>query len=1046
MNELPAPGDSAVDPGRRQLNRLRWGLRSAALIGMVMWGLYRVHVLQIPFREASLDPLFGAFLSLSIIEICFVMVLRLYDQSAADRKRLAAVAAKNALLLQEARQKIAEAASLSEVSHAIGAKLTQGDLLPYLAQSLARVVDGTSCLIALRNPRTGELELAAVHGSPFKDNQRHTLHEDMRPLAQAVIEAVQPFVVEDVLDSPYIGRRAAEGFPDKSLLGLPLVLQGRAIGAAIIGESRQRRRFSGPEVKRAMVVANQAAVAIANARLYASAQREREVAQTLLQIAGDLSGTLDLDEVLDLILERLRTVVPYESAAIALLAGDIYHLAAADDLARAKRLWGTSLSSDDLPLVARAVRGRSAVIVADTHQSDDWVVAEGGEHIRSWLGVPLVVKDRTIGLLMLSHPTPAFYGQQAGRLALAFAQQAAVAIENARLYEQTRAKLREQTSLYEMTTAVSSTLDAGRVLRLLAEQLVTMLGVTSTRIATLDDEQKATFVAQGYSADANAAEETSSIGEVCALATFPIATEALSERQPLLVTAEDAPEEWRERMAGRSGRTMLLLPLVARNRVTGFVELWDSRSQRRFTEVEMALAQTLINQAAVAVDNARLFAETQRRLSELTLLYDMAVAATSTLDLDAILQSVVKTLQFRVLEGAAVSVLLLDRDQRQLRLRAHAGELQEMTSQKLLALTEELGSQVLRDGQPILIGDTRQDPPRASCSPAVRSILCVPLAWGQRVVGVLQALSAQESAFSSHDLRLLRTMAGSLAIAIENVRLIGALKRSEEALLLRNQALERANERLQELDRLKSAFIASVSHELRTPLNSIIGFSEVLIDGLAGELPPLAREYLGYVHTSGKHLSDLINDILDLSKIQAGRMTLELAQVDVMAVVEEVRATLAPLVAKKEQTLSVAQDGPLPTIRADRFRLKQILLNLMGNANKFTQEGGQVTVRALMADPVTLQLDVVDNGPGIPLEDQGLIFEEFKQARAARPPGEGTGLGLAITRRLVELHGGRVWVQSKLGAGSTFSLLLPVAGPDPDESNEDTSEAAPGEE
>jgi signal transduction histidine kinase len=275
-------------------------------------------------------------------------------------------------------------------------------------------------------------------------------------------------------------------------------------------------------------------------------------------------------------------------------------------------------------------------------------------------------------------------------------------------------------------------------------------------------------------------------------------------------------------------------------------------------------------------------------------------------------------------------------------------------------------------------------------------------------------------------------MAGSLAVAIESVHLFAELRRSEEALTLRNQALRRANDRLQELDRLKSVFIATVSHELRTPLNSIIGFSEVLLDGLAGDLEPAAHEYLGYIHHSGKHLLDLINDILDLSRIQSGRMVLKLDQVDVLTVVEEVRATLAPTIAKKNQVFTFEKLEPLSTIIADRLRLKQILLNLLSNACKFTQEGGRITVRALMADPVALRIDVVDDGPGISLEDQGVIFQEFRQARTTQP-GEGTGLGLAITRSLVDLHGGRVWVESEPGAGATFTVLFPVTGPESEE-------------
>jgi GAF domain-containing protein len=1346
MSELNGPGDlspewrrDAPDKGRRSLVRLRWGLRIAALIGLAVLELFYVFVLNRSAGEVLLDLVWGVLFSLGLIQVCFSVVFRLYDNAVADRQHMAlhlvrlhqlyalsqrlmasfqrdfvgkgllssgnelssvlryltevfdaqratlllldeggqtlqfvqiglasdtgpgprpafdspedarvvdmdsgawteflmpgveqngpfvavpvvagerlwgylalagaklptsqdksllhtfaanlGVILESDLLLQDTQQRLAEAATLAEVSHAISSKLTVEELLPLLAESLTSISGSTGCFIVLRHPQTDELALAAIHGSYEDEDRSLPLTGDYARLARASLDSGQAIVVEDVSNTVHIASRKAEHLPDKSLLALPLIAQGRAIGAAIVGESRARRCFSGGEIGRLMVVGNQGAVAIANARLfreleqrlvelgtlaeisrvvfselrapdiyqrvvdelarafgypyvafyqvgedglelgaqvgydagsppariplgsglvgdsaatgrvvyvpdigaqpgrsmgmagvvsqvalplrkngqvlgvlsveshstlteadlsllqsvsyqvstavenarlYAAEQREREVARTLLQIAGDLSGTLLLEEVLGLILERLRVVVPYESAAIGLLAGDVCHLAAANAWARAERFWGNHLAPNDLPLVARVLREAATVIVGNTLESDEWVAIEGGEDIRSWMGVPLVVQDRTIGLLMLNHVAPEFYGQEAAQLALAFAQHAALAIDNARLYEQIQATLREQTLLHEMTTAVSSTLDAGRVLRLLAERLVTVLGVTSARIATLDDEMLlANLVAIHSSTDANDAEQMGDVGEVYDLALFPVTTRKLEERMPLQVTAEDELGEWHGWMRQRAGQAMLLLPLVARDRVTGFVELWDSRSRRTFTEAEIALAQTLINPAAVAIDNAILFAETQRSISEMMLLYDIAVAAASTLELDTILQSVVKTLQFRVLEKSVVNIWLLDEAEKLLRLRAHAGELDGVALLESQRLDEGLCGQAVQTGQPVLVNDSTQDLGREGFGPGVRSILCVPLAWGQRVVGVLQAVSLQEDAFSSHELRLLRTMAGNLAVAIENVRLFAQLKHSEEALMLRNQALERANDRLQELDRLKSAFIASVSHELRTPLNSIIGFSEVVLDGLAGDVDPLANEYLGYIHDSGKHLLDLINDILDLSRMQAGRMALSLGKVDVMEVVEEARATLAPMIAKKQHTFIIEQEQPVPHIVADRFRLKQILLNLVSNACKFTQEGGHITVCARLTTPDTLRLDVADDGPGILLEDQAMIFEEFRQSHTTRS-GEGTGLGLAITRRLVDLHGGRIWVESGLGDGATFTVLLPLAGP-----------------
>jgi GAF domain-containing protein len=1335
--------------GRRALVRLRWGLRIAALVGLVLLELFYILALHRSAQEVFLDLLIGGLLSLGLIQICFGVVFRLYGRVETDRERLAVhllrlhqlyalsqrlttslsleqsdldtrpvahepdsqarglepdrlvaalesltaifaaerasllllddrgqvqefatvglgnrtdpgpqpgllstdemplteldsqawtaylmpgvekvtsfvaapivsgerlwgflaladgkpvssqdrsllhtfcanlgVQLDNALLFQETQHKLVEAATLAQVSHDISSKLTQEELLPFLAQSLMVLLDGTACLITLRHPHTGELETAAVYARNPEGGGSRRAARGYNGLVRAVMERLEPLAIEDISGSELVDP-ALENQGAKSVLGLPLIVQGQAAGAIVVAESREQRRFTEDEIGRAMVVVNQGAVSIANARLfreverrlvelgtlaeisrvvfsqlqspeiyqrvvdelarafgypyvafywveddklelgaqvgyatgriekheawgrglvgraaatgqtsyvpdvgaltdhesaaddvvsqialplrkservlgvlsvesnarlteadlsllqslsyqvtmavenarlYAAEQREREIARTLLQIAGDLSGTLHLDEVLQLILERLRVVVPYDSAAIGLLAGDACYVAAAHDLPRARRLWGDQLSPDDVPLVSRVLGERNAVIVADTSEAEDWVVIEGGEDIRSWLGVPLVVQDRTIGLLMLNHSERGFYGQQAAQLALAFAQHAALAIDNARLYEQIEATLQEQTLLHEMTTTVSSTLDAGRVLRLLTERLVAILGVTSARIATLDEENRsANLVAAHSSAEANEAEQTDELREVYDLTLFPVTAERLLERKPVQVIEGEVLEEWQDWMRRRAGQAVLFLPLVARDRVTGFVELWDSRSRRRFTTAEITLAQTLINPAAVAIDNARLFAETQRSISEMMLLYDIAVAAASTLELETVLQSVVKTLQFRVLEKSTVAVWLYDQEQQALTLWTQAGVIGP-SRKTLQRLDEGLCGRVMQTGQPVLVGDAGQDAACSEYGPDVSSVLCVPLGSGHRVVGVLEALSEQKEAYTGNDLRLLRTMAGSLAMAVENVRLFTELKRSEEALVLRNEALELANDRLQELDRLKSAFIASVSHELRTPLNSIIGFSEVVLDGLAGELEPLAREYLGYIHDSGKHLLDLINDILDLSRIQAGRMTLRLEDVDVVAVVEDVRTTLAPMMSKKKHAFGIEKVGALPSIVADRFRLKQILINLIGNAVKFTPEEGQIRVRVSLVESLTVRIDVIDNGPGIAVEDQSMIFEDFRQAGPTRP-GEGTGLGLAITRRLVHLHGGRIWVESQPGAGAVFTILLPVGGP-----------------
>jgi signal transduction histidine kinase len=242
--------------------------------------------------------------------------------------------------------------------------------------------------------------------------------------------------------------------------------------------------------------------------------------------------------------------------------------------------------------------------------------------------------------------------------------------------------------------------------------------------------------------------------------------------------------------------------------------------------------------------------------------------------------------------------------------------------------------------------------------------------------------------------------------------------------------LDLANQQLHDVDRVKTQFFSNMSHELRTPLNAIIGFSEDAIDGLAGELTPKQNRYVANILSAARHLLTVINDILDLSKLQAGKVRLELAEVSLAEVFEEMSALMAPLVARKRIALAFSGAEGLPPVRADRAKVAQILMNLLSNAHKFTPEGGRIRVEA-RAEGADVAIAVADDGVGIPAADLPHLFEEFRQVEHRRAPGEaqGTGLGLAITKRLVDVHGGTIGVASEPEAGSTFTFTLPFARP-----------------
>src|SRR5262249_15288664 len=291
------------------------------------------------------------------------------------------------------------------------------------------------------------------------------------------------------------------------------------------------------------------------------------------------------------------------------------------------------------------------------------------------------------------------------------------------------------------------------------------------------------------------------------------------------------------------------------------------------------------------------------------------------------------------------------------------------------------------------------------------ALLGVPLMSEDEVIGVLAVTRKTPGEFEPETVRLLSTFATQSALAIQNARLF--------------LEIEDKSRQLEAASQHKSEFLANMSHELRTPLNAIIGFSEVLSERMFGELNEKQDEYLKDIYASGQHLLSLINDILDLSKIEAGRMELEVADFSLPAAIDNALILVRERASRREITLGRAIDDRVGLIRGDERKVKQVLLNLLSNALKFTPEGGRIDVRAAMTDSMA-EISVADTGVGIAPEYQEAIFEEFRQVGTADKKVEGTGLGLALSRKFIELHGGRIWVKSHVGQGSTFSFTLPA--------------------
>ncbi|MBW1645865.1 MAG: GAF domain-containing protein [Deltaproteobacteria bacterium] len=459
--------------------------------------------------------------------------------------------------------------------------------------------------------------------------------------------------------------------------------------------------------------------------------------------------------------------------------------------------------------------------------------------------------------------------------------------------------------------------------------------------------------------------------------------------------------------------------------------------------------------------------ELQQRVKELSVLYEATRTIASSLNLNQVMEAILDLLveKFHV---DNCSIRLLD-DDGMLRIKCQRGLSPEFVKVAERPPTMECYSgECFLTGKVIYVHDAENiDKPISTnliTGQGIKSFVQAPIVAERRTIGVLTAASMKEKGyFSEKFIELFKTLAQQLGVAIENARLYEQLakfnreleaKVAERTIELERKSmqLEEANKELKELDRLKSEFLANMSHELRTPMNSIIGYTQLILDGVDGPINDDQRASLEKVERNAEHLLALINDILDLSKIEAGKMVLHLEPVDLLPVVEETLDTIKPLVENKRQQLALEIAKPLPPVMGDAEKLRQILLNLLNNAVKFTGEEGRITLKIRLwdreppagLDPEKkyLQVAVIDTGIGIKEEDLDRLFGEFVQldTSASRQYG-GTGLGLSITKRLVEMHHGTIWVESEYGRGSEFTFLLPLA-----DEVENGGEAAPAEQ
>jgi len=932
--------------------------------------------------------------------------------------------------LQDRNRQLTEAleqqTATSEILGVIASSPTNlQPVLDTVAETAARLCDAADAQIFRVDGR--ECRIVSSHGSiPIPRPQ------EARPITggllstRAILER-QTIHVHDV-STPEAKAEFPENWALAGPIGIrtavatPLLREGVAIGAILI-RRLEVRPFTDKQIALLKTFADQAVIAIENVRLFQELKESLEQQTATSEILGVIaSSPTDIQPVLDVVAENASRLCEAADANIAQVDGRVLR-----QVARYGPIPGSPLgfewALDRDSLLGRVVVDRQTIHVPDLAAGvDEYPKSTGIQRgFRTMLATPLLREGVPVGVIGVRRMEVQPFTDKQIALLKTFADQAVIAIENVRLFKEIQernAELREalehQTATAEVLGIISrSPTDVQPVLDAIVESAARVCGIDDVLLRLHEGNN---MVSRAH------------------FGPMPIDRPEISMDEPQyrwvrqhgtlhIPDVRAAQNDFPTMVSG--WRTWLAVPLRQQGAFIGGL-LARRTEVRAFTPAQIKLLETFADQAVIAIENVRLFKELDERTNELTrsvgelkALGEVGQAVSSTLDLETVLTSIVShAVQLSGTDGGAIYEY--DEHSEEFLLRA-TDHMEEELINALRANPPRLGDGVVgraaASREPVQVPNILEE---RAYAPRMRQILerfgfraslAVPLLREDRIIGGLVVRRKSTGEFRPEVIELLKTFATQSVLAIQNARLF--------------REIEDKSRQIEAANRHKSEFLANMSHELRTPLNAIIGFSEVLGERLFGELNEKQAEYTEDILSSGRHLLSLINEILDLSKVEAGRMELELATFDLPTALENARTFVRERATKHGINLDVTVDDRLGDFVGDERKIKQILLNLLSNAVKFTPEGGRIGINAKQADG-SVEISVSDTGIGIAPEDQPKIFEEFRQVGADYAHKvEGTGLGLTLAKKFVELHGGKIWVESEVGKGSTFSFTLP---------------------
>jgi GAF domain-containing protein len=868
---------------------------------------------------------------------------------------------------------------------------------------------------------------------------------------RTVVEGRTVHVVDLMADPEFTWFEAQKRGGFRTALGVPLMREGTPIGVFFLARE-EVEPFTQQEIDLVTTFADQAVIAIENTRLFEEVQARTHDLQESLDYqtaTSDVLGVISrspnqLQPVLDAIVETAFGLCPSDGAAIMLREADRYRRVASAGYTPEENRDRKELP---VPIDRGSVVGRVALEGRTIHVHD--VKSDPDYNCTLWpsgfrrarrtvLGVPLVREGNIAGVIILFRTEVEPYSQRQIELIETFADQAVIAMNNARLFEEVQARTKELQDSLDRQTATSEVLgvisrspnEVQPVLDTIVATAQRLCKAERAMIWRLQGDTFRTVTHLGLPTDRidAALKQRLPVGRGSVVGRAAAARRAIQVED---VVADPELAAQHDYNRASNTHTVLAVPLLLKGHPIGVITLGRTRVAP-FDDEQVALVESFADQAVIAIENSRLFEAEQASKRELQESLEHQTATSEVLGVisrsptdvqpvfDMIAQSAAQVcnarhcnvfrfdgqfIHFAASHGLSAEAQEMMRRRSPIPMGRGSAAGRAIADNAVAEIQDIPTDQAYHQGDIAKVGD-------------YRSAIAVPIRKDGQPIGAIALTRRETGPFPQGQIDLLRTFADQAVIAIENTRLF-------EEVQARTRELAKTVEDLEIASQHKNQFVANMSHELRTPLAAILGYAELIQEGFYEPQGPKSLDALTRICSNGKHLLGLINTVLDIAKIESGQFTLNMSEYAIESVVETVRAATESLAQNKRITLTTSVDKSLPVGLGDEQRLTQVLLNLVGNAIKFT-DAGEVSIAAGSRNG-HFAVSVTDTGPGIPLDQQGRIFDQFHQVDSSLTKAKGgTGLGLAIAKQIVEMHGGRIWVESTPGKGSTFQMELPT--------------------